>query len=404
MSNEGIMIVPVRNERHLKWIVEMHNVDYLRKRPEQMTLFDNDDFALAELSIKHIILLSFEKDNPLYLTSLKVQEDTASLTVTDDDLEMLGYPFDGVKFAANRYLLIDVEMGNILKPSMAIDAPQLEKYLKANYKADCCSIFSVEELSAAKIIIDADKATIPDESYDTILESLRQEKTKETKSHQQEHTRNTSEMLRVTFPDGTVYCDKKASVTYLQAIEKLGVEQVAQLGIEYCKIPIISKEYSTNKSYKAAQKPLSNGWLLFTHGTTTTKYLLLRHIADALNVKLKIERGTDFKPISTESTKIGKVVKNSLLITLPDGTFIAGAHARDTYLLFIEKIGYDKVRRLNIDIQGIPAITSFEKNSTYQVKVNDTTYVTIPNGTKKMYKYVRLIAALTHTAMEVTII
>lgn len=82
------MIIPVRNERHLKWIVEMHNVNYLRKRPEQMTLFDNDDFILAELTINHVILLSFEKSNPLYLTSLRVKTDTTPLTVTDDDLEI----------------------------------------------------------------------------------------------------------------------------------------------------------------------------------------------------------------------------------------------------------------------------------------------------------------------------
>lgn len=404
MDKEGVMIVPVRNELHLKWIVEMHNVDYLRKRPEQMTLFDNDDFALANLSITHIILLSFEKGNPLYLTSVKVQDDTTPLSVTDDDLEVLGYPLSTNKSRDNRYLLVDVETENILKPSMALSSQQLEAYLKENYHADCCSIVSIEELANLKIIIDADKPNIPDESYDTILECLRSDEKQNTNSHLQEHTRNTSEMLRVTFPDGTVYCDKKASATYLQAIDKIGAERVAQLGIEYCKIPIISKEYSTNKSYKAAQKPLSNGWLLFTHGTTTTKYLLLHHIAEALDIKLKIERGTDFKPTSTESKKTGKVAKSPLLVTLPDGTFLAGACARDTYMKVLEKIGYDKGRRLNIDIQGIPAITSFEKNRTYQVKVNDTTYITIPNGTKKMYKYVRLIAALTHTPMEVTII
>jgi len=64
---------------------------------------------------------------PLYLTSLKVQGEASPLPVADDDLELLGYPFDGVKFAAYRHLLIDVETDNIMQPSMAIC---LQKYKK----------------------------------------------------------------------------------------------------------------------------------------------------------------------------------------------------------------------------------------------------------------------------------
>ena len=40
------------------------------------------------------------------------------------------------------------------------------------------------------------------------------------------HERGSRKKLRVTFPDGTVYCDKSSTQTMIKAIEHIGAERV----------------------------------------------------------------------------------------------------------------------------------------------------------------------------------
>jgi len=413
MSETSVMIIHIKSEAHLKWILEMQTACYKKRQPQELNLFHNEESILSETSVSDIVFVYRHKDVLKYLTCLSVREDAAPISANEDDLEMLSYPFDENGRCANTsYLLVDVDTSSPTKPSLCIDDERLIAFMKERYITDACSVFPTKELLSEGVIKDGEGAEIPDTSYNYLNEVQKivnqdeRQRHSPQKENQEKYSnvRAAKERLRVTFPDGTVLCDRSAAITFSQTIEKIGAERVAALNLEYCKTPLLSHEYSTNKPYKAAQREISGGWLLFTQGSSTTKQLLLLNISKRLNLGLKIEKSADLAPITKEKAASKKVAKNSLLVTLSDGTFIAGDSSRDTYVKTLRHIGLDKVRRLSADIAGVPLITTQPVAKATQSDEHNGLYITIPNGTKKMYKYLMLIASFTHTKITVTII
>lgn len=94
-------------------------------------------------------------------------------------------------------------------------------------------------------------------------------------------------MLRVTMPDGTVIEKAKAKDTFVEVICRLGIERVRQLGLKFCKVPIISN--TRDAKYGKAQVPVDGGWLILTHSSTNDKKKQLDKIAKALKIKMKVE-------------------------------------------------------------------------------------------------------------------
>lgn len=410
MGKASVAIIPVIDKEHLRWIIETHTVVYKQQVTQELSLFDNDDFIFAENSVSYSILVC-RKDSVLrYLACVKVREGSEPIPATDEDLDLLSYPY--AKQSFTKYRLIDVDTSKILKPALDIDDEKLFGFLNERYITDVCSIHTIEELKSNGVIGGIEQNELPDESYDIVngmLQTLKEEQRKravkeDALKDNYGNIRASKERLRITFADGTVLCDKSTATTFAQAIEKIGVENVAALGLEYCKTPLLSKEYSKNKNYKIAQREVSGGWLLFTQGSTATKLLILNNISNRLNLGLKVEKGADLQPVTKEKTACKKVVKNSLLVTLDDGTFIAGVNSSDTYVKTLRHIGLDKVRRLSADIMGVPLITTMPVAKVVQSDEHNGLYITIPNGTKRMYKYLMLIASFTHTKLTVTII
>lgn len=100
--------------------------------------------------------------------------------------------------------------------------------------------------------------------------------------------------LRVTFSDGTVYCDSKAVETLKKCIIKFGPERVAQL----CQIPadkilqlnhvnLVTTRRDSNYGHR--QHEIGNGWLVFTCSNTPSKKRQIEAIAKALGVRVKVE-------------------------------------------------------------------------------------------------------------------
>lgn len=94
-------------------------------------------------------------------------------------------------------------------------------------------------------------------------------------------------MLRVTMPDGTVIENAKAKDTFVEVICRLGIERVRQLGLKFCKVPIISN--TRDAKYGKAQVPVDGGWLILTHSSTNDKKKQLDKIAKALKIRMKVE-------------------------------------------------------------------------------------------------------------------
>lgn len=82
--------------------------------------------------------------------------------------------------------------------------------------------------------------------------------------------------IQVTFPDGTIICEKKVVDTLAKVIQKFGAERVAQL----CEPPIdpILKPAGVNlvtkkvsPKYEDVQRRIENGWLVFSCTNISTK-------------------------------------------------------------------------------------------------------------------------------------
>jgi hypothetical protein len=98
---------------------------------------------------------------------------------------------------------------------------------------------------------------------------------------------NPQTRLKVTFPDGVVVQDKNATTTLLMAIEKIGPERVAGLGISVDKANLVSKTPST--ALGNGEWHQVNDWYVNTHSNTRGKAAQLKKISKRLQLNLKIK-------------------------------------------------------------------------------------------------------------------
>lgn len=93
--------------------------------------------------------------------------------------------------------------------------------------------------------------------------------------------------LCVYLPDGTFIQEKKASDTFIKAIQLAGVMNVRELGLTSCRVPIVSN--TIDAKYGRAQHSVGNGLYILTHSSTYTKKMLLDRISKAFNLGWKVE-------------------------------------------------------------------------------------------------------------------
>lgn len=207
-------------------------------------------------------------------------------------------------------------------------------------------------------------------------------------------------LIRVTFPDGTVYCYKNATVTFTEALRKLGADKVAELHMEWrhqelcCKEPI--------KGYEKFMKPLDNGWLVNTQNDSTEKYTLLRAISEKLGIDCKVEIGTDFETSNIKGFSKTRKAAGGLLIQFADGEFVGGASAKDSYIAAITRIGPDMIFYKGLDDNGMDLITRYNKYKT-QVQVGDK-WVTVPGLMKDKVHALEKISQKLNLGLTVTVI
>ena len=106
--------------------------------------------------------------------------------------------------------------------------------------------------------------------------------------------RKSKTVLRVTFSDGTVICERVANDTMIECIKKIGIQTVADLcythpGTELRRngVNLVTKQRS--EKYPDRQTSIGNGWLVFNCTSTKDKKKQLMAISDSLGLKLKVE-------------------------------------------------------------------------------------------------------------------
>lgn len=93
--------------------------------------------------------------------------------------------------------------------------------------------------------------------------------------------------LCVYLPDGSVIQEKKASETFVKAIQQAGVLKVRELGYSYSRVPLVSN--TIDKKYGSTQHPVGNGFYVFTNTCTAKKKEQLDRISKALNLDWSVE-------------------------------------------------------------------------------------------------------------------
>lgn len=89
-------------------------------------------------------------------------------------------------------------------------------------------------------------------------------------------------VLEIVSPDGEIWSEEFAYLTFMKFIENVGIEKVAALNIEAKPgIPLVSKQKHDRTSSKAS----SNGWYIFTGIANTIKAQIVKKISQQLNLE-----------------------------------------------------------------------------------------------------------------------
>ena len=119
--------------------------------------------------------------------------------------------------------------------------------------------------------------------------------TKPQKEHKTGFTRNVTHVspktnFTVKLPDGKVIADSKAFWVMAKAIEAMGADKVAALGVLCGGEPLVTKDQTLLKKHPSAIAEIAGGWFVKTHSGTAAKIRYVKQIAKALKVKLVVTK------------------------------------------------------------------------------------------------------------------
>ena len=208
-------------------------------------------------------------------------------------------------------------------------------------------------------------------------------------------------LLRVTFPDGTVICYKNVTMTFVEALRKIGVDKLQNVQLDIYKRPIITREIY--EGFEADIKPLDNGWYVFACGDSTEKYLRLTSIIKQLEIEgINVEIGTDFETSSVKGFTKAKKKVGGLLIQFADGEFVGGESPKDSYIQAITKIGLDIICQKGFEDHGEELVTRYNK---YKNQVQSGgKWITIPGQTKDKIRALERVSQKLGLGLKITII
>jgi hypothetical protein len=208
-------------------------------------------------------------------------------------------------------------------------------------------------------------------------------------------------LLRVTFPDGTVLCYKNVTMTFVEALRKIGVDKLQNVHLDIYKRPIITREIY--EGYEADIKPLDNGWYVFACGDSTEKYLRLTTIINQLQLEgITVEIGTDFETSNIKGFSKARKKVGGLLIQFADGEFVGGESPKDSYIQALTKIGLDTICYKGFEDRGEELVTRYNK---YKGQVQSGgKWITVPGQTKDKIRALERISQKLNLGLKITII
>ena len=119
--------------------------------------------------------------------------------------------------------------------------------------------------------------------------------TKPQREHKTGFTRNVTHVspktnFTVKLPDGRVIADSKAFWVMAKAIEAMGADKVAALGVLCGGEPLVTRDKSQLKKHPSAIAEIAGGWFVKTHSGTAAKISYIKRIAKALKIRLVVTK------------------------------------------------------------------------------------------------------------------
>ena len=97
-------------------------------------------------------------------------------------------------------------------------------------------------------------------------------------------------IIRVTFPDKHISCNKMVWETLMDVVRYAGPEKVQELEIIVMGGNLVSSELLENERYRVGQKEVKPGLYVNTYSSTDTKYEQIKKINRSLNLGLIVEK------------------------------------------------------------------------------------------------------------------
>lgn len=176
----------------------------------------------------------------------------------------------------------------------------------------------------------------------------------------QESQRKKKSILRVEFPDGRIIQHPVAADTFAQVIDEHYPELIDEIGIVHAGVPLVSK--TLDKKYADYQKPIGNGWYVFTNIRTERKQEDLQKISDSLGLGLKVSvvdpgDGTVVIPHDIVGGYNTTSSRAKIKVQFPDGRVIQPNKVLEALVEVVKFAGAENVRALNIIVCNDNMIT-----------------------------------------------
>lgn len=86
---------------------------------------------------------------------------------------------------------------------------------------------------------------------------------------------------------GEVIEAKTGAMTFVLALERMGIEKISHIGLNLSGIPLVSREPRPTSGYQSQTK--IGPWYVTTHSNTATKKKILEELATMLSIVVKVE-------------------------------------------------------------------------------------------------------------------
>ena len=97
--------------------------------------------------------------------------------------------------------------------------------------------------------------------------------------------RSPGKKLKVTFPDGRIICENKATHTFVNTLQHMGLKRISELSLRLNGHPLVSTQNFSSE----LQVREVDGYFIATHSNTERKAQCIRQIAADLRIEISVE-------------------------------------------------------------------------------------------------------------------